>query len=98
MYCSFVCVWPPAWAYWRSSARKRLRPSASCLTAACVQPLAASRTWSAASAAKAADTIRRKRAAARSMVVLLRFPEFFDEIGLAAHIGQAEIAAEVGVC
>src|SRR5512133_609379 len=97
MYCSLFCVWPPAWAYCRSSAKNRLRPVASCLTAAWVQPLAASRTWSAGSAANSAEAIRRRSAAVDFMSVLSGFPEPVNQIGLAAHVREAEIAAQIRV-
>src|SRR5437762_11593877 len=76
---------------------KRLRPAASCLTAAWVQPLAASRTRADGSAARAAAASIRKRAANRCMAVPLRFPEFVDEIGLAADVGESEVTAEIRV-
>src|SRR5688572_32465864 len=97
MYCSLFCVFPPACAYCRSSARKRFNPSMSCLTADWVQPSAAACTEAASAAANtgiaATDIIT--STADRTKVMRLALPQLSHQISLAANVGQAEITTQV---
>src|SRR5258708_3664206 len=77
---------------------KRFRAAASCLTAPCIQPRAASWINSVGSAAKTVEqAAKNKRVAALFISVSSRLSKFVHQVGLACHVGQTEISAQVRI-